>query len=49
MKLAEFIAMSGYGEFVWSAYGFTLAVLAINFAAAVRSLKKSKSRKPPVD
>ena len=42
MSLSEFISMSGYGEFVWSAYGFALLVLVINFTGAVRRLRKSR-------
>ncbi len=42
MSFSDFISMSGYGEFVWSAYGFTLLVLAINVGAAVRRLRKSR-------
>ncbi|MFT5781005.1 MAG: heme exporter protein D [Pseudomonas sp.] len=29
-SLAEFIAMGGHALYVWSAYGFSLLVLAIN-------------------
>lgn len=42
MSFSEFISMSGYGEFVWSAYGFALLVLVINVASAVRRLRKSR-------
>ncbi|MBA1148116.1 heme exporter protein CcmD [Ectothiorhodospiraceae bacterium WFHF3C12] len=28
MSLTEFLAMGGYGAYVWSAYGITVAVLA---------------------
>ena len=41
MSFADFISMGGYGGYVWGAYGFTFAVLAINVIAAVRKLKKS--------
>lgn len=34
--------MSGYGEFVWSAFGFAFLVLAVNVATALRRLRKSK-------
>ncbi len=44
MSFSEFISMGGYGEFVWSAYGFTFLVLAINVIVAVRKLKKAKTR-----
>lgn len=42
MSFSEFVSMSGYGEFVWSAYGFALLVLVINVTGAVRRLKKSR-------
>lgn len=44
MSFEEFISMSGYGKYVWSAYGFTLAVLAINLVSAIRRLRRSTSR-----
>lgn len=42
MNFGEFISMSGYGAYVWSAYGFVLAVLAVNFAAALIRLRRSQ-------
>ena len=42
MSFSEFISMSGYGEYVWSAYGFTLLVLVINVTFAVRRLRKAR-------
>ncbi len=45
MTFAEFISMSGYGEYVWGAYGFALAVLAANFASALRRLRRSQKRR----
>ena len=39
----EFIAMGGHGGYVWSAYGITLAVLAINGWAAVRRHRNALS------
>ena len=41
-SFAEFISMSGYGEFVWSAFGFAFLVLAVNVVTALRRLRKSK-------
>lgn len=35
----EFLAMGGYGAYVWSAVGLTLAVLAANALWARRRLK----------
>lgn len=49
MSFSEFVSMSGYGEFVWSAYGFALLVLVINVAAAVRRLRKSRRLDPSAD
>lgn len=48
-SFAEFAAMSGYGEFVWSAFGFTLLVLAINAVAALRRLRKAKAMSSSMD
>lgn len=36
MNWAEFITMGGYGLYVWSAYGFAAAVLAINVIVPLR-------------
>ena len=44
MSFSEFIAMGGYGHFVWSSYAVTFLVLAINVVAAVRKLKKAKKK-----
>ena len=49
MSFSEFISMSGYGEYVWSAYGFALAVLAINVVGALRRLRKSQRLKASID
>ncbi len=32
----EFIAMGGYGVYVWSAYGLSAALLVANLVAALR-------------
>ncbi|MDE0308768.1 MAG: heme exporter protein CcmD [Acidiferrobacterales bacterium] len=42
MSFAEFVAMGGHGKFVWSAYGITFAVLAINLLFTMRRLRKSQ-------
>jgi heme exporter protein CcmD len=34
--VTEFLAMSGYAAYVWSAYGITLVVLVLNVAVARR-------------
>jgi heme exporter protein D len=39
--VAEFFAMGGYAEFVWSTFGLTAAVLIINVVGARRRLQKS--------
>jgi heme exporter protein D len=36
MSWSEFISMGGYGVYVWSAYGFTIVVLAINVIIPIR-------------
>ena len=33
-SFAEFVAMGNHGLYVWSAYGISLLVLAVNVAAA---------------
>lgn len=41
--MTEFLAMGGYGNYVWSAYGLTLLVLAVNvFAARMRNQNARK-------
>ena len=47
MSIAEFLSMSGYGDYVWSAFGFTFAVLAANFYLALRRLRRSQKRSAP--
>ncbi len=42
MSFAEFIAMGGYGNYVWSAYGVASVVLALNFGFAIRRLRRAK-------
>ena len=37
--MAEFFAMGGYADFVWTAYGLTAAVLTVLVVASVRRLK----------
>ncbi|MGA1463220.1 MAG: heme exporter protein CcmD [Steroidobacteraceae bacterium] len=41
MNLAEFLAMGGYAAYVWPAYAFVLAVLALNVWAARRSHERA--------
>ena len=40
MDLHNFLSMSGYGAFVWSCYGLTLAVLIWNAWSARRALRE---------
>ena len=49
MSFSEFIHMGGYGSFVWSAYGFVFALLAINAYAAVRRLRQAQKRGTKLD
>ena len=36
MSWSEFIAMGGYGVYVWSAYGFAIVILVINVIIPMR-------------
>lgn len=40
--MSEFLAMGGYGSFLWPAYAITLAVLVINVVAARRALREAQ-------
>ena len=42
--LSEFLAMGGYGAYVWSAYGITLVALVLNYWSAGRLLKQNLQR-----
>ena len=42
--MSEFLAMNGYGAYVWSAYGITLVVLVLNVWAGKRALRQNLSR-----
>lgn len=39
-SFAEFIAMGKHGVYVWSAYGITLAVLALNVALPILARRR---------
>jgi heme exporter protein D len=39
--MAEFLAMGGYAQFVWSAFGFWLACLIFNIVSARRKIRAS--------
>ncbi len=39
-SFADFIAMGKHGVYVWSAYGITLAVLALNVALPILARKR---------
>jgi heme exporter protein CcmD len=39
MNLHELFAMGNYGVYVWSAYGITLAVFALNLIINYREMK----------
>lgn len=39
MTLREFIAMGGYGAYVWASFGLTLLVLIVNYWLARRRLR----------
>jgi heme exporter protein CcmD len=40
--LSEFLAMSGYGAYVWSCYGLALVVLVFNVWHARRDLREQQ-------
>lgn len=40
MNLREFLHMGGYGPFIWSCYGITLATLIWNVWSARRELRR---------
>ena len=42
--MSEFLAMGGYGAYVWSAYGITLVALVLNYWSAGRLLKQNLQR-----
>ena len=39
-SFAEFLAMGSHGPYVWSAYGISLAVLALNVALPVLARRR---------
>jgi heme exporter protein CcmD len=39
MNLMEFIDMGGYGAYVWSSVGLTLAILILNVVTARRAVR----------
>ncbi len=41
--LSEFLAMGGYGGFVWPAYGIALLVLAALVIASLKSLRAAEA------
>lgn len=41
--MAGFFAMSGYGPYIWSAYGLTLVVMALNVVWARRSVRTART------
>ena len=40
--MAEFFAMGGYGVYVWSAVGMSVAVLIWNWFSARRQMRKAR-------
>jgi heme exporter protein D len=49
--IQDFLRMGGYADYVWSAYGITLAVLAVNVGLILRKQKRviKKIRKTHVN
>lgn len=44
VKMAEFLAMGGYAEFVWSVFGLWIVTLAFNIVSARRKVRNSLER-----
>lgn len=42
MSLTDFLSMGGYGKYVWSSYGITLFVLAMNIIQPLLREQKTK-------
>ena len=40
--IAEYVAMGGYGAYIWSSFAVTLAVLVLVWIASVRQLKRNE-------
>jgi len=47
--VAEFIEMGGYGQWVWSAYGIALIVLASMIVLSLRMARQSRRRLEEID
>lgn len=41
-RIVEFMAMGGYGTYVWPAFGVVLAVMALLWFASMRGWRKSE-------
>ena len=41
--MKEFLAMGGYAAYVWTAYGMTAAVIALNVWSAQRRLRRVRA------
>lgn len=41
--MVEFLAMNGYGSYIWWSYGLTLLVLALNVLWARRALRTARA------
>ena len=41
--MKEFLAMGGYAAYVWTAYGMTAVVIALNVWAAQHRLKRTRA------
>ena len=42
--MADFFAMGGYGNYVWSAWGLTLAVMAVNLVLPLRKHRQLRKQ-----
>jgi heme exporter protein D len=42
--MSEFLAMGGYGFYVWSSYGVTFALLALEVILLIRKVRESEAK-----
>jgi len=42
--MSEFFAMSGYGQYLWPAFGVGLGVVVLNLVLALRALSNAKQQ-----
>ncbi|MGC4111422.1 MAG: heme exporter protein CcmD [Nocardioides sp.] len=40
--MSEFLAMSGYGKYLWPSFGLVIGVIVLNVVLAVTALKRAQ-------